>query len=141
MIQGGCGKEQEMPINPIQTDRAPAAIGPYSQGIAAGGLLFVSGQLGLDPATGELVSPDFEPQARQALENLKAILETAGSSLSQVVAVDVFITHMGNFSAFNDIYQVYFDRHRPARAVVEVSGLPKGGVIEIKCTAVGPSAA
>jgi len=126
-------------ISTIQTDQAPAAIGPYSQGVVAGNLLFVSGQLGLDPSTGELVSPDFEPQARQSLENVKAIVLAAGGSLDRILAVDVFITHMGNFSAFNDIYQGYFDRHRPARAVVEVRNLPKGGCIEIKCTAMLPS--
>jgi 2-iminobutanoate/2-iminopropanoate deaminase len=120
----------------VQTDRAPAAIGPYSQGIAAAPWLFVSGQLGIQPETGELVSPDFAPQARQALENLRQIVLAAGSYLNQVTAVDVFVTNIENFAEFNKIYTEYFSEHRPARAVVEVSALPKGACVEIKCIAV-----
>jgi 2-iminobutanoate/2-iminopropanoate deaminase len=119
----------------IQTDRAPAAIGPYSQGIAATPWLFVSGQLGIQPETGELVSPDFAPQARQTLENLRQIVLAAGSDLNQVTAVDVFVTNIENFAEFNKIYTEYFSEHRPARAVVEVSALPKGACVEIKCIA------
>ena len=120
----------------VQTDRAPAAIGPYSQGIAAAPWLFVSGQLGIQPETGELVSSDFAPQARQALENLRQIVLAAGSDLNQVTAVDVFVTNIENFAEFNKIYTEYFSEHRPARAVVEVSALPKGACVEIKCVAV-----
>ena len=120
----------------VQTDRAPAAIGPYSQGIAATPWLFVSGQLGIQPETGELVSSDFAPQARQALENLRQIVLAAGSDLNQVTAVDVFVTNIENFAEFNKIYTEYFSEHRPARAVVEVSALPKGACVEIKCIAV-----
>jgi 2-iminobutanoate/2-iminopropanoate deaminase len=120
----------------VQTDRAPAAIGPYSQGIAAAPWLFVSGQLGIQPETGELVSPDFALQARQALENLRQIVLAAGSDLNQVTAVDVFVTNIENFAEFNKIYTEYFSEHRPARAVVEVSALPKGACVEIKCIAV-----
>ncbi len=120
----------------VQTDRAPAAIGPYSQGIAVAPWLFVSGQLGIQPETGELVSPDFAPQARQALENLRQIVLAAGSDLNQVTAVDVFVTNIENFAEFNKIYTEYFSEHRPARAVVEVSALPKGACVEIKCIAV-----
>ena len=122
-----------MAIQAIKTDLAPAAIGPYSQGISAGSFHFVSGQLGLDPQTGELVSDDLAGQTRQALENLKQIIEAAGCSLNQVVAVDVFLTDMGNFLEFNAIYEAFFEGHKPARAVVEVSALPKGGCVEIKC--------
>jgi 2-iminobutanoate/2-iminopropanoate deaminase len=123
----------------IQTEQAPSAIGPYSQGIAAGPWLFVSGQLGMRPQTGELVSPDFAPQARQALENLRQIVLAAGCDLNCVTAVDVFVTDMGDFAEFNGIYTEYFSDHRPARAVVEVSALPKGAKVEIKCVAyVGP---
>ena len=122
-----------MGINAISTDQAPAAIGPYSQGISAGSLHFVSGQLGMDPATGELVGEDLAGQAKQALANLKAIIEAAGCSLNQVVAVDVFLTNMGDFVKFNGIYEDFFAGHKPARAVVEVAGLPKGACIEIKC--------
>ena len=119
----------------VQTDRAPAAIGPYSQGIAADTWLFVSGQLGIQPETGELVSPDFAPQARQALENLRQIVLAAGSELNQVTAVDVYVTNIENFAEFNKIYAEYFSEYRPARAVVEVSALPKGACVEIKCIA------
>lgn len=124
----------------IQTDQAPSAIGPYSQGIVAGPWLFVSGQLGMRPQTGELVSPDFAPQARQALENLRQIVLAAGCDLNCVTAVDVFVTDMGDFAEFNGIYTEYFFEHRPARAVVEVSALPKGAKVEIKCVAyIGPN--
>ncbi len=119
----------------VQTDQAPAAIGPYSQGVCAGPLVFVSGQLGMHPETGELVSPEFGPQAVQALENLKNILHAGGCELSNVTAVDVYVTDMGNFAEFNGIYAGYFSDFKPARAVVEVSALPKGAVVEIKCVA------
>jgi len=119
----------------IQTDRAPAAIGPYSQGIAVVPWLFVSGQLGMEPETGELIGPDFVPQVRQALENLRQVVLAAGYDLNHVVAVDVFVIDLNNFADFNEIYTEYFSAHRPARAVVEVSGLPKGASIEIKCIA------
>lgn len=122
----------------IQTDRAPAAIGPYSQGIAVAPWLFVSGQLGIQPETGELVGSDFVPQAKQALENLFQIVLAAGYNLDQVVAVDVFVTDLNNFADFNDIYADYFSEHRPARAVVEVSRLPKDACVEIKCIAYNP---
>ncbi len=122
-----------MTLNTIQTDKAPTAIGPYSQGIAASPFIFVSGQLGLDPVSGELVSPDFEDQARQALENMKQIVTAAGADLTQVTAVDVFVTDMGKFADFNKIYATFFTDHKPARAVVEVSSLPKGGKVELKC--------
>jgi 2-iminobutanoate/2-iminopropanoate deaminase len=128
-----------MECDVIQTDQAPSAIGPYSQGIAVGSWLFVSGQLGMGPQTGELVSSDFAPQARQALENLRQIVLAAGCDLNYVTAVDVFVTDMGDFAEFNRIYAEYFSEHRPARAVVEVSALPKGAKVEIKCVAyVGP---
>jgi 2-iminobutanoate/2-iminopropanoate deaminase len=122
-----------MSVKSIQTDKAPAAIGPYSQAMAAGGWRFVSGQLGMNPQTGELVSADLAGQARQALENLQQIVIAAGCTLNQVVAVDVFLTDMGQFAEFNAIYQEYFSEHRPARAVVEVGALPKGACVEIKC--------
>jgi len=127
-----------MTLNAINTDRAPAAIGPYSQGIDAAPFLFVSGQLGMLPESGELVGPDLASQARQALENLKQILEAGGCSLNDVVAVDVFLTDMGKFVEFNGIYADYFSKHKPARAAIEVSALPKGGCVEIKCVACRP---
>jgi 2-iminobutanoate/2-iminopropanoate deaminase len=124
-----------MTIERVQTDKAPAAIGPYSQGVAAGPWLFVSGQLGLNPATGELAGGDLEAQARQALDNLGNIVRAAGTDLDRVVAVDVFLTDMGAFAEFNRIYEAFFAGHRPARAVVEVNALPKGACVEIKCIA------
>lgn len=124
-----------MTLKTIHTDNAPAAIGPYSQAVVASPFVFVSGQLGMDPATGNLVGDDLESQARQALENVKQILMAAGSSLEQTTAVEVFLTDMGNFLDFNAIYAEYFSAHKPARAAIEVSALPKGGCVEIKCTA------
>jgi 2-iminobutanoate/2-iminopropanoate deaminase len=119
----------------LQTKEAPAAIGPYSQGLVAGDLVFVSGQLGLDPQTGEMNGADLESQARQALSNLQAVLKAAECDLSHVTAVDVFLTDMGDFADFNAIYESFFDTHKPARAVVGVKSLPKNGRIEIKCMA------
>lgn len=119
----------------IQTEQAPAAIGPYSQAIKVENWLFVSGQIGLHPEKGELVSGDLAGQAKQALDNLSQIVAAAGCSLSDVVAVDVYLTDMTQFGAFNEIYQKVFSTHRPARAVVEVSALPKGALVEIKCIA------
>jgi len=119
----------------IKTDKAPGAIGPYSQGIFASPLLFVSGQLGMKPETGELVSDNLAEQARQALTNLCNIVEAAGGAVSNIVSVDVFITDMQKFGEFNAIYQEIFSEHKPARAVVEVSALPKGACVEIKCIA------
>ena len=117
----------------IKTDRAPAAIGPYSQAITVGPWMFVSGQLGIVPGTGELVSAQFALQARQALENMRQIVMAGGWELNRVVAVDVFLTDIADFAQFNEIYQEYFSDHRPARAVVAVKALPKGACVEIKC--------
>ena len=122
-----------MAVQAINTDKAPAAIGPYSQGISAGSFAFISGQLGMDPQTGELVSDALVPQTRQALTNLQQIVEASGAKLEQVVAVDAFLTDMAAFVEFNEIYQEFFSNHRPARAVVEVSALPKGACVEVKC--------
>ena len=117
----------------VQTDKAPAAIGPYSQGIAVGSWLFVSGQLGMDPDSGELMGSDISSQSRQALENLRQIVIAGGGDLTDVVTVDVFLTDMGTFAEFNEIYQKFFSEHRPARAVVEVRALPREACVEIKC--------
>jgi len=119
----------------VQTDKAPAAIGPYSQGIAVTPWLFVSGQIGINPETGELVSSEFAAQARQAMENLRQIVMAGGGDFKSVVSADVFVTDMGKFAEFNEIYHEYFSEHRPARAVIEVSSLPKGALVEIKCIA------
>jgi 2-iminobutanoate/2-iminopropanoate deaminase len=124
-----------MTLKTVKTDKAPAAIGPYSQGISAGPWRFISGQLGMNPQTGELVSDDLASQARQALQNLEQIVIAGGCTLEQIAAVDVYLTDMNNFAEFNKIYEKFFTEHRPARAVVEVSALPKGAVVEIKCLA------
>jgi len=121
-------------IELIHTDRAPAAVGPYSQATKANGQVFVSGQLGIIPGEGKLAE-GFKAQTRQALENLKAILTAAGSSLDKVLAVEVFVMDMGRFADLNAIYAEYFSAHKPARAAIQVAGLPLGGLVEIKCVA------
>lgn len=128
-----------MSLQVIQTEKAPAAIGPYSQGVRAGALVFVSGQLGLDPSTGEMAGEDFAVQSRQVFSNLREILAAAGCALSDVVSVDVFLTEMGRFSEFNKLYEEFFAGHKPARAVVEVSALPRGAGVEVKCVAAVPA--
>ncbi len=125
-----------MGVEVIRTGNAPAAIGPYSQAIRANGFIFVSGQIPMDPKTGEIADGGFPGQARQSLENVKQILIASGSGLEKVVAVDVFITDISQFAAFNQVYESFFAAHKPARAVVEVKGLPKGVMVEVKCVAV-----
>jgi 2-iminobutanoate/2-iminopropanoate deaminase len=120
----------------ISTDRAPAAIGPYSQGIRAGNLVYTAGQVGLDPQTGKLVEGGIAEQTRRALENIKAVLEAAGTSLDRVVKSTVFLTDMGNFAAMNQVYKQYFgEADPPARTTVQVAGLPLGALVEIECIA------
>lgn len=121
-------------ITLIHTDSAPAAVGPYSQASKANGMLFVSGQLGIVPSEGKLAE-GFRTQTRQAFENMIAILEEGGSSLEKVLSVDVFVTDMGRFADLNAIYAEYFSQHKPARAAIEVAGLPLGGLVEFKCIA------
>ena len=128
-----------MSVESVQTVKAPAAIGPYSQAIRANGFVFVSGQIPINPENGEIAS-GFPEQARQSLENVKQILIASGTGLDKVVAVDVFITDIAQFAAFNKIYEEYFSDHKPARAVVEVRGLPRGVMVEVKCIAVAPPA-
>ncbi len=131
----GCSSQADI-RRTISAPDAPAAIGPFSQGILVGKTLYLSGQLGLDPATGEFAGSDFPSQARQAIENQKTILEAAGFSLKDVVQCQVFVTDMNNYPAFNEIYQEYFAADFPARAVLEVSRIPADGLIEIMMTAV-----
>jgi 2-iminobutanoate/2-iminopropanoate deaminase len=118
----------------VSTEKAPAAIGPYSQAVLTGGLLLTSGQLGLDPETGTLPE-GVEAQAAQALENIGAILTEAGYERTDVVKTTIFIRNMGDFAAVNRIYAGFFGDHKPARSCVEVSALPKGGLVEIEATA------
>ena len=120
----------------ITTDRAPAALATYSQAVRVGDTVWVAGQVGLDPATRELVPGGTDAQARRALDNCKAILEAAGLSLQDVVQVQVFLADIGDYAAFNNVYAPYFPANPPARAVVGVAGLPRGAKVEILMTAV-----
>ena len=125
----------------ISTEKAPKAIGPYSQAIRTENLVFTAGQVGLDPATMELVEGDIEPQTRQVLTNLKHVLETAESGLKFVVKTTVFLKDMGDFPKMNSIYAEFFPENQPARSTVQVAALPKGALVEIECVALlNPSA-
>ena len=120
----------------IQTEKAPAAIGPYSQAIDSGaGLVFVSGQLPLDPATGAFPEGGIQEQTRQSLSNARAILEAAGLNLQQVVKTTVFLADMTDFAAMNEVYAQFFSAPFPARSAVAVKTLPKGALVEIECIA------
>ena len=121
---------------PIATTQAPAAIGPYSQAIEAGGLVFVSGQLPIDPATGEFAQGGIKELTRQSLENMKAILATAGRTLDNVVKTTVFLADMADFAEMNAAYAEFFTSTPPARSAVAVKTLPKGARLEIECIAV-----
>ena len=120
-----------MDRNIVATDKAPGAVGPYSQGVVAGGFVFAAGTIGLDPKTGQMGSEDVGGQTRQALTNLQSVLEAAGSSLDRAVKTTVFLTDMGNFSQMNAVYAEFFPVDPPARSTVEVGQLPKGALIEI----------
>lgn len=120
---------------PIHTPNAPAAIGPYSQAIEVGDLIFVSGQIPVDPATGAFAGDTIELQTHQSLKNLKAILEEAGSGLGKVVKTTVFLRDMNDFAAMNAVYAQYFSEPYPARAAVQVGRLPKDALVEIECIA------
>ena len=119
----------------IQTEKAPKAIGPYSQAIQAGDLLFLSGQIPIDPKTGELIMGDIRKQTQQVLENIKGILESQRRGMEDVVKVTIFLKDMGNFSQVNEVYATYFPSSPPARSTVEVAKLPRDVDIEIEATA------
>ena len=119
----------------LSTEKAPAAIGPYSQGIAAGQMVFTSGQLPIDPATGAFAGTTIEEQTRQSLKNVAAVLESAGCSLKDVVKTTVFLKDMNDFAAMNGVYQEFFPDNCPARSAVEVARLPKDGLVEIEAIA------
>lgn len=120
----------------VSTDNAPAAVGPYSQGITANGFVFTAGQVPLDPATGELVEGDIQAQARQSLANIKAVLEAAGSDLARVVKVTVYLADINHFSAVNEVYAEIFEgTDPPARSAFQVAALPLGARIEIEAIA------
>ena len=120
----------------ILSSKAPAPIGPYSQAIEANGTLYVSGQIPIDPATGEVVSGGIEPQAKQVMQSLKAILEEAGYTFDQVVKTTILCDDLGNFAKVNEIYGSYFGEGAPARETYQVAKLPKGVAVEISCIAV-----
>jgi 2-iminobutanoate/2-iminopropanoate deaminase len=119
----------------IATEKAPGAIGPYSQAIKTGGMVYCSGQIPIDPVTGEFVSNDVVEQTEQVLKNLTAVLEAAGSSLANVVKTTVFLADMNDFAAMNEVYGRYFSENKPARATVQAARLPRDARVEIECIA------
>ncbi|MFP4475140.1 MAG: RidA family protein [Desulfatibacillaceae bacterium] len=116
----------------IQTTNAPAAIGPYSQAVRAGDFVFVSGQLGMDPETGELVNGDIRDRTRRAIENVAAIAQAAGGTLADVVQVRLYLLEMGHFASVNEVYAEYFGQGMPARAAIGVASLPRGADVEME---------
>jgi 2-iminobutanoate/2-iminopropanoate deaminase len=119
----------------IATEKAPAAIGPYSQAVSVGDLMFLSGQLALDPATGALVEGGIREQTEQAFRNIEAILAKAGLTTENVVKTTVFLADINDFAAMNEVYAKHFSGDYPARSAVQVAALPKGGLVEIECIA------
>ena len=119
----------------VSTENAPGAIGPYSQAVKTGNLVFCSGQIPIDPKTGEFVSDNVAEQTRQVLKNLSAVLEAAGTNLNNVVKTTVFLADMNDFSAMNSIYAEFFSENKPARATVQAARLPKDARVEIDCIA------
>ena len=116
----------------ILTENAPQAIGPYSQAVKAGGLMFISGQIPLNPETGDLVSGSIEDEANQVLQNIKSICEAAGHGMEDIVKITIFLTDLGNFATVNEVMKKHFSEPYPARATVEISGLPLGVNVEIE---------
>jgi len=119
----------------VSTQDAPGAIGPYSQAVKANGLVFCSGQIPIDPATGEFAAADVAGQTEQVIKNLEAVLTAAGSGLEKVVKTTVFLADMGDFAAMNEVYSKFFDGNKPARATVQAAGLPRDARVEIECIA------
>ena len=122
----------------VRAEKGPKAIGPYSLGVQVGHLVFTAGQVGLDPATGNMVAGGLEAETRQALDNMKAILEAAGTSLANVVKTTVFLRDINDFNKMNAIYGPYFPENPPARSAIQVAALPRGAAIEIECVALVP---
>ncbi len=120
----------------ISTENAPGAIGPYSQAVKTGNMIFCSGQIPIDPATGEFVSNDVAEQTRQVLKNLTAVLNAAGTDLNGVVKTTVFLADMSDFTAMNEVYAEFFNSNKPARATVQAARLPRDARVEIECVAV-----
>lgn len=126
-------------LEPIFTQNAPAAIGPYSQAVRAGQLVFLSGVMPVDPATNQLVEPDITAQAQQIMKNIDALLQAAGCTAADVVKTTCFLSDIGNFAAFNEVYGRYFTG-KPARSCVAVRDIPKGALVEVEIIAFGPDA-
>jgi 2-iminobutanoate/2-iminopropanoate deaminase len=122
-------------LTTVHTEAAPKAIGPYSQAVVGGGLVFVSGQIPLDPATGALVAGDFAAEVERVLANLDAVLAGAGCTRDRVIKATAFVTDLSLFSTFNEVYGKFFGDHRPARAVVQVAALPRGARVEVEAVA------
>ena len=120
-----------MPRDPVSTNKAPAAIGPYSQAVRSGDTVYLSGQVALDPSSGLLVEGDVQAQARRAFENLRAVCEAAGGSMDDVVRVGLYLTDLDQFAAVNAVMAEFFDAPYPARSTIEVSGLPRGAQFEV----------
>ena len=129
-----------MPRTAIHSDRAPAAIGPYSQATRTGNLVFFSGQIPLDPVTGELVGGDIAAQTRRAFDNLKAVCEAAGGTMDDIARVGLYLTNLSQFAAVNAVMGEYFAQPYPARSTIEVPGLPKGAAFEVDALMVLPQA-
>jgi 2-iminobutanoate/2-iminopropanoate deaminase len=129
-----CG-ENNVKKEIIKTENAPAAIGPYSQAVKSGNFLYISGQLGLEPESGAFPKGGFILQARQALKNVQSIVKKAGFKMNDIVQCQVFLTNLDHYAEFNTVYQEFFDKDFPARAVVEVSRLPAGGMVEVMAVA------
>lgn len=125
-----------MKLEIISTNNAPAAIGPYSQAVKAGNILFCSGQIPLDPTSGEIDQGDIVAQAERVMENIIAMLAAAGAELTNVAKTTIYLSDMGDFVAVNEVYGRYFSQHKPARSTVAVKGLPRGALLEIEVTAV-----
>ena len=125
-------ESKKMPKEIISTDNAPQAIGPYSQAVKTGNLIFISGQIPLDQKTGDIVDGSIEDQANQVLDNIKSICEAAGHGLEDIVKITIFLTDLGNFATVNEVMKNYFKEPYPARATVEISGLPLGVNVEIE---------
>lgn len=121
---------------PVHSDKAPKAIGPYSQAIRIGDLIYTAGQIPLSPTSNEIVGTTIEEQTRQVLNNLKAVLEAAGSSLDKVVKTTVFLANLSDFAKLNAVYGEYFVEMPPARSTVQVAALPRGALVEIECVAI-----
>ncbi len=120
----------------ISTNQAPAAVGPYSQATKIGGLVFTAGQIALDPKTGEMVTDSFKSETTRVLENLRAVLEAADTSMENVLKVTVYVTDLANFGELNEVYGEYFSRSKPARSTVQAAALPKGARVEMDAIAV-----